>query len=597
MYHATLDQISDFLLGSAYISIAVTLAHFIRKRSGMPFRFTAWAFATCLFLCGVIHLSEIVIEASPWLKALAALTSVCAFLGMLSVLSRVLAMRSPIDLEQEVGLRTVEIERVNQRYRYLIDLITDVLWLADANGNFIAPQEAWERYTGQKWEEHRGHGWLNAIHAEDRDRIEAIWTCATKSLTPYSACGRIWHHNSQSYRHFESKAVPLFDDTGELIEWVGAMTDVSERVLAKERMQAEAKAKDNFLAMLAHELRNPLSPILNCVTILRQDQDPETIAWAQDTITRQTTHMARLVEDLLDVSRIMRGKIVLKGDITDLTATMFGAVETVKPLIESFQHNLILVPPTASITFIADGVRLAQIISNLLSNAAKYTPPGGTIWLTGGIEDGKVVVRVKDNGLGIEEEYLDKIFDPFFQVDCSLDRTKGGLGIGLALVKSIVDMHHGTIKVSSRPHEGSVFTVTIPLKWVTPMSEDKQPKPPEEVYRILVVDDNVDAARSLAIMLRYEGHKTQFVFNGPAALAICEDFRPDIVILDIGLPGMSGYDVCVQMRQMESCRSARIIAMTGYNTEDHRRRSKEAGMDEHLVKPVSVEALKDSLKK
>jgi len=598
-----LHVISDSLIWLAYISISLAIAYFVRRKKDLPFPHVFWLFAAFIVICGTTQIVDVMMFWHPAyrlagvLKAVTAAVSLMTVWALLRVMPLALLIRSPKELELEVEARTGELARANQRFRALIDCITDAVWTRDPYGNFATRQESWEKYTGQTWDQYRDSGWLNAIHPEDRAAVVSNWQVCVATLTEHKILKRVWHAESNEYRYCEGRAVPIFDANDDLVEWIGMLADQHDRIEGLHRLKAEAEAKDNFMAMLAHELRNPLAPIQNCVTILRKDKDQEILAWARDTIERQVQHMARLVDDLLDVSRLMRGKVELKLTDTDLTTVLFRAIETVKPLIEGPHHKLILALPNGPIMrFHADEVRLAQVVSNLLSNSAKYTPERGTICLTGENDDATLTIRVRDNGIGISEDHIHRVFDPFYQVDNSLDRSKGGLGIGLALVKSLVELHNGTIEVTSQPQAGSEFVVRLPLQRAANMDTQKQ-VPSEKVYRILVVDDNIDAAKSLAVMLRYEGHETQCVFNGAAAIEVCQSFTPHVVLLDIGLPEMNGYEVCKHLRTTDHCKDYCIIAMTGYDTDEYRRLSKEAGMNDHLVKPVTYPVLIETVRR
>jgi PAS domain S-box-containing protein len=390
---------------------------------------------------------------------------------------------------------------------------------------------------------------------------------------------------------------------GEEVEWVGAVTlDVTERkrLMAELRGRAEELAendrrKDEFLAMLSHELRNPLAPIRNAVDLLREVGGPE-LVHARDVVDRQVTHLARLVDDLLDVSRITRGKVALRPETVELAEVVARAVETTRPLIESHEHTLVLEVSPEPTRLHADPTRLAQVIANLLNNATKYTEKGGRITLRAGREGSEAVVRVSDTGAGIPADVLPRVFDLFAQAERTLDRAQGGLGIGLTLVKSLVEQHGGRVEAFSEgPGHGSEFVVRLPLPKdplpVAPSSVARPPTAAKTAGRILVVDDNADAADTLAMLLTVRGYDVRVARDGPAALGAARDFRPELVLLDIGLPGMDGYAVARQLRAGHATSPLRLVALTGYGREEDRRRSAEAGFDHHLVKPVAPEVL------
>ncbi len=358
------------------------------------------------------------------------------------------------------------------------------------------------------------------------------------------------------------------------------------------------RRKDEFLAMLAHELRNPLAPISNAVEIMRlRGPEHSELHWARDVIARQVQHLVRLVDDLLDVSRITRGKIRLKLEPIDLAAAVSNAVETSRPLIEGRRHRFVVDMPAESIWVKADPARLAQVLANLLNNAAKYTEEEGSIRLSVARDGGQAVVRVRDSGVGIPPEMLAGIFDLFTQVDRSLDRAQGGLGIGLTLVQRLVQMHGGSVEAQSDGlGRGSEFVVRIPMLTAFQPPRPATSPPAERAsaaghLRILVVDDNADAAVSLSMLLRLDGHEVHMIHSGPAALDAVRKLRPDVVMLDIGLPEMDGYEVARRLRAEQGGADLSLVAVTGYGQDEDQRRCRTAGFDHHLVKPVDPQAL------
>lgn len=360
-----------------------------------------------------------------------------------------------------------------------------------------------------------------------------------------------------------------------------------------------ARCKDEFLAMLAHELRNPLAPIGNALqTLTGEKVRPEILAEAHDIMQRHVTQLVRLIDDLLDVSRIANGKIDLHLEAMDLKVAVQGAVETSAALVEAGQHVLTVDVPPEPLWIKADPARMMQILGNLLNNAAKYTPPHGKISLSAMKEGQEAVIRIRDNGIGIPADMLDKIFEMFSQIDTSVERAQGGLGIGLMLVKSLLALQHGSVFAASAGlGKGSEFTVRLPLT-AKPRGEKKvadAPKVRASRLRIMVVDDNKASAKTMSWMLEMLGHEVQVTYDGPHALAMAKNFLPDAILLDIGLPGMSGYDLCRKLRREPSLKSAVVIAQTGWGDREHRRLSKEAGFDFHLVKPVRLEDLQGLL--
>ena len=406
------------------------------------------------------------------------------------------------------------------------------------------------------------------------------------------------------------RAVKIADD-----RFMAFCHDIAERRRAEETLAANCqlagvnaalaeadRRKDEFLAMLAHELRNPLAPIRNAVHLLRQNgADPAVLLRQHDIIERQVAHMARLLDDLLDVSRITHGKIEMRMRPLALADVLAQAIETADPLIQGRRHRLEYAPPSATLSVEGDFDRLAQALGNLLANAAKYTEMGGRIWLEAAGEGGEVVIRVRDTGIGIAPEMLPRIFELFTQADRSLDRAQGGLGIGLTMARALVQLHGGTIEArSAGPRRGSEFTIRLPALSGDRLAGDAQQQQstdasPEPVMRrILVVDDVADTAESMVELLESWGHAAHAIFDGHSALAAVREFRPDVVLLDIGLPGMDGYTVARQLRAEHGAKLL-MVALTGYGQENDQRQALAVGFDHHMVKPVDLGALRKLL--
>ncbi len=364
-----------------------------------------------------------------------------------------------------------------------------------------------------------------------------------------------------------------------------------------EEVQQADRQKNEFLSMLAHELRNPLAPIRNAVHVLRLQGDDRTRReWARDLIDRQIKHLVRLVDDLLDLSRVTRGKIQLKIEPVSVAAVAAEAVEASRPAIEARRHRLEVAVAPEPLWVNGDAARLAQILTNLLNNAAKYTDEGGRIWLTAERELQSVVLRVRDTGVGIPAEMLSAVFNLFTQADRSLDRSQGGLGIGLTLVRRLVEMQGGSVQAFSEgPGKGSEFVVRLPLlaeerpERIAPKAAESSL--PSARCRVLVVDDHRDGGQSLAALLRLGGMEVRVVQDGPSALEAARAFRPEVVLLDIGLPGMDGYEVARRLRVQPLTRDAVLVAVTGYGRDEDRLLSRQAGFDYHLVKPVDLATL------
>jgi PAS domain S-box-containing protein len=380
-----------------------------------------------------------------------------------------------------------------------------------------------------------------------------------------------------------------------------AVEDVTALRERADELAEVNRHKDEFLATLAHELRNPLAPIRNSVQYLGMKSLKEAdVKTARDVIARQVTIMVRLIDDLLDVSRLSRNKLDIRKERVKLAAVVGSAVETSRPLIQQCGHELTVSLPPQPLYLDADPVRLAQVFLNLLNNAAKYTKRGGHIWLTAEQEGSDAVVSVRDNGIGIPGDMLARIFDMFTQVDRSLERSQGGLGIGLTLVRRLVDLHDGSIEAHSNGLDaGSEFVVRLPL--IQPPQEPPRGAGPRGTTlsgcRILVVDDNKDSADSLKMLLRLKGNDIQTAYDGLEAVEVAESFRPELVLLDIGLPKLNGYDVARRIRQQPWGRDMVLVALTGWGQDKDRRRSQEAGFNFHIVKPVELDALEELLAK
>ena len=366
-----------------------------------------------------------------------------------------------------------------------------------------------------------------------------------------------------------------------------------DNALMYKNIQDEDRRKNEFLAMLAHELRNPLAPISNAVHIMQVcDNDPAKQTWGREVIGRQTKQLVRLVDDLLDVSRITRGKIDLKIETIDAGEVVAAAVETSRPNVDALEHTLTIMLPPEPLRIKGDFARVAQVLANVVNNAAKYTDRGGRISITVGQEDDQVVFRVRDSGMGIPSEFLGSIFEPFTQVERSLDRAQGGLGIGLTLVRRLVEMQGGRVAAhSAGKDQGSEFTIHLPCatapKSEAPARAEPFGKSSTGGLCVLVVDDNADVAESTAMVLRMAGCDVHIAYDGPTALAALPRLRPDAVLLDIGLPGMDGYDVASQIRADPANRRMLVVAVSGYGQDEYRARSSQAGFDYHVVKPIS----------
>jgi signal transduction histidine kinase/ActR/RegA family two-component response regulator len=441
----------------------------------------------------------------------------------------------------------------------------------------------------------------------DREDLRVLVSLGTFASAAYQAVEQLDTLRKQAHERHEAQQALREMNEALLV------SSVRQHELAEQARQAEDalregdRRKDEFLAMLAHELRNPLAPIRTAAQVLRLKgpAEPE-LELAQNVIDRQVQQLTRLVDDLLDLSRVSRGKIDLQLEPVALADVVARAVEISRPLIDARKHHLEVSLPEEAVQVEGDPARLAQVVSNLLNNAAKYTEEGGRVWLTVELANElpqrprEVLLRVRDTGVGVAADMLPNIFQMFTQVRGSVSRSEGGLGIGLSLVRSLVELHHGSVTaLSDGLGRGSEFIVRLPLLEAPAPIPDagKQPTRIRKASprRILVVDDNRDAADTLALLLRMNGHEVHTAYDGPTALDVARAQPPDVVLLDIGLPGASGLEVARRMRQDLGLNDALLVALTGYGQDEDRRRSEEAGFNAHLVKPVDLDALHDLL--
>jgi PAS domain S-box-containing protein len=468
-------------------------------------------------------------------------------------------------------------------------------WFSDESRGLLGLSEQGDAALQEEWKANIHPKHLSHVYSM-LDECATCRTCEVEYRYQHPKLGERWIYSKAG----------LVEHAGHR-HIVGICLDVTERRSAEESLKDVNRRKDEFLAMLAHELRNPLAPIRNAAQLLNVHSSgkPE-IEWARAVIERQTKHLARLVDGLLDVSRMVSGQITLQKKPAELSEIVQDAVETSRPLIRLRKHHMHLQLPEQPVLLEADVTRLSQVISNLLNNAAKYTDEGGHIQLAAAVDNGIVTIRVRDTGLGIDPQLLPHIFDLFTQAERTPDRSEGGLGIGLTLVKRLVELHGGTVEALSEGlGSGAEFIVRLPVIASTaaqPAAGKVASRAPvvaaadARALRILVVDDNVDAADSISMLLSMEGHETRAVNTARAALLAVPDFKPEVVLLDIGLPEMDGYEVARRLRSQNSPRRMRLVAVTGYGQPADRRRAHAAGFDEHMVKPVEPSVLQDFLR-
>ncbi|WP_020469877.1 ATP-binding response regulator [Zavarzinella formosa] len=435
---------------------------------------------------------------------------------------------------------------------------------------------------------------FDAMHPDDRERVGEAVRRAIDNRTDYDAEYRnIWPDGAVHWVMVRGRATYRPDGTP--ARMTGVSLDMTDRRRDEDALRDADRKKDDFLALLAHELRNPLAPIRNGLQVIRYADTRAVREQSQNIMERQLGHMVRLIDDLLDISRINRGKMELRLARISLAEAVENAIETARPAIEKAGHELEVSLPAGPVMLDADLTRLAQVFGNLLTNSAKYTPAGGRIRLTAERDGGQVKISVRDTGIGIPPEALPKIFDMFSQVDRSIERSTGGLGIGLALVHGLVEMHGGTATAASEgPGQGSEFTIRLPVAAGLPTDSPQAGRNSPEVApnrRILVVDDNRDSAESMAMMLQLLGNDVTAAHDGIEAVEKAGEFRPQIILMDVGMPRLNGYDATRRIREHSWGRDVTVIALTGWGQDGDKARSKAAGCDGHLVKPVSLDDL------
>jgi PAS domain S-box-containing protein len=504
--------------------------------------------------------------------------------------------------EAEVDRLTQAAEQQRRIFETALSNSADFNYVFDLQGRFAYVNKPLLALWGKNLQEAVGKSFFDLDYPFDlatrlqRQIQEVIETQQpVRDETPYTS--------SSGERQYEYIFVPVLGATGIVEAVAGSTRDITDRKRVEAELRNADRRKDEFLATLAHELRNPLAPIRNSLQILKMPRvDAATAQQTREMMERQVHHLVRLVDDLLDVSRVMRGKIELRKERVELATVVARAVEIAQPLIEVQGHQLDLSFPSDSLLLDADPVRLAQVVGNLLTNAAKYTEANGRIWLTADRENDRAVLRIRDNGIGIAPDMLPHIFELFVQVDHVATRSQGGLGIGLTLVKNLVEKHGGTVEASSAGlGKGCEFIIRLPLisqKCGGPnerANELQHQEPLSSGKRLLVVDDNQDAALSLATLMRLQGHEVRVAHDGTSALEVATSYRPDMVLLDIGMPGMDGYEVARRMRQLPGLQKIVLAALTGWGQHKDRRRTAEAGFDYHLVKPVEPKCLESLL--
>ncbi len=497
------------------------------------------------------------------------------------------------EFERRLAEEDAQLRQYQERFARFTRHLPGLAWIKDLQGRYVFANEAalraFRTTPADLYGKTDGEVFLpqTAAQFRENDRKALVTGSGVQAVETLLHDDGVVHHSLVS-------KFPIHGPDGQVALVGGVAIDITERLRAEQALREADRRKDEFLAMLGHELRNPLAPIRNAVQVLATLAPADAnVRRAQDIIERQVRHMTRLVDDLLDVSRVTRGKITLHREPLLAADVVAGAVEAVRALMDARGHQLTVSLPDRPLRLEGDAIRLTQVLDNLLSNAAKYQDNGGQVWLSAAQEGGEVVFRVRDRGVGIDREKLSDVFGLFTQVDRTLDRSQGGLGIGLALVKSLVELHGGTVEArSDGPGTGSEFVVRLPTRAeAAALTGMPQATRAGKKLRVLVVEDQRDAADTLKVLLEMYGYDVTVAYTGPAGVQAARACRPDVILCDIGLPGLDGYGVARVLRADPTTAGARIIAVTGYGTEEDRRRSGEAGFDLHMTKPVDPATL------
>ncbi|MEH1930794.1 hybrid sensor histidine kinase/response regulator [Nostoc sp.] len=668
-----LHILSDSLIALAYYSIPATLFYFVRKRQDLPFDWIFLLFSAFIVACGTTHLIEIwtlwhpTYWLSGFLKAITAIISVITAVQLVSLVPQALALPSPAQLEQTnqelqiqiaerleieeelrkyqnhleemVAVRTNEITNTNEqlqqeilerqrileilrqseeRYRYLAEAIPQLVWTTDTNGESDYFNQNWCEYTGLTLEQSLGYGWLAALHPDDVQSADEVWSNAVKNTTIYNNEYRFKRAFDGSYRWQLARGLPLKDEQGFVVKWFGTCTDIHEqKQILEERAHlleleqvARAKAetanriKDEFLAVLSHELRTPLNAILGWSKLLQtralgQAKTSEALA----TIERNATLQVQLIEDLLDISRILQGKLTLNITKINLESTILSALETMHLAAETklIEVNTAFAPDVRQV--MGDSTRLQQVVWNLVSNAIKFTPKGGKVEVRLEQADDYAQIIISDTGKGISAEFLPYVFDYFRQADGTSTRSFGGLGLGLAIVRNIIEMHGGIVKAESEGEgKGAIFTVSLPLlPDESPSLTDEQNYPAFLAtnsllltgLRVLVVEDDDDSRDFITFVLEQDGAFVIAVSSAFEALQTLAEVKPDVLVSDIGMPDMDGYMLIHQVRTWTAEQGGEIpaIALTAFARNDDQQEALKAGFQLHLSKPLNPEEL------
>lgn len=649
--------VSDLVIALAYFSIPLALGYFVHKRRDIEYKWVFVLFVLFILACGMTHLLAAITIWKPvygleaGTKVVTAIFSLATSVVLWPLIPKAILIPSRNllikanqeleaevlihkktknalkelneDLDRQVELRTQELLSVNQalkdseqRFKRVVNIIPAAIFTIKRTDDRKNPYKisfvgdsitSISGFEPAKWCADEAL-WLDHICPDEQNSLftfinkTASVTCditaeSVRGLSPWRNQWRLCHPTKGEI-WLEGSSIPEIEVDGSIL-WYGFIHDITERKRSEEALREADRRKDEFLAMLAHELRNPLAPIRNSVQLLKKQDAASSpmLEWCCNVIDRQSSHMARLLDDLLDVARAMQDKISLKTEHFNLAEIIDSAMETCNPLIKARNQKLVIFHSATPQWLKGDRFRLAQVLSNLLNNAAKYTDEGGRITLSVGQEESMAVIKIRDTGIGIAPNMLPHIFDLFTQADGSLSHSQGGLGIGLTLVRRLVEMHGGTVEAASAGiGQGSEFTVRLPLllnehNEIAEAAPSGGAMPLCQKLRILVVDDYPDALDSLSMLLQAEGHEVDTANSGTKAIERAQAFRPRVVLLDIGLPDMDGYEVAQRLRQLPETQLAVLIALTGYGQPEDRARSKRAGFDHHLLKPVDPDIL------
>ncbi len=647
-----LHFVSDILIALAYFSIPLALVYFVRRRRDLAFNWMFLLFALFIILCGTTHLFNVWALWQPMyrldgvVKFLTGCISLATAILLWRLLPQALALPSPEQLrilnrelslevsdkkraeaevrqlneslERRVAERAAELEKTAADLETARQVTAESLALLDTllmnapvgigfydrELRFVRLNRALGEINGLPLEAHVGKTIPDLLPGLPDHVNKTLQTVldTRKPILNQEISGETPKRPGIE-RFWRASYYPVQTGEGALLGVGAVVEDITEQRLALDELHNASRRKDEFLAMLAHELRNPLAPIKNAVQVMRHHSEKgATLNELQKIIDRQVTHLSRLVDDLLDVSRISRGKIKLQRVPIDVRSVVSGAVESSRSFLEARHHRLGLIEPAEPVVIDGDLTRLSQVLVNILINSAKYTPEGGEIEVRWTAENDLAVIRVRDNGMGIVPELLPRVFDLFTQADQTLDRSQGGLGIGLTLVRKLVEAHQGTVEAKSEGlGKGAEFIIRLPVihaeattsSGAHPVFNIESSTP--GVNRILVVDDNTDSADSLAMLLRLRGSDVRTVYDGVSAISAAADYKPNLVFLDIGLPGMDGYEVARRLKCLKECSKTPLVALTGYGSEKDRERSTEVGFYAHLVKPIDIGTLEKLL--